>query len=172
MAAWTSKVRNSSVQTSQSRTLKTARRATGAPFSLDKPPYMDDRSTPGAVISSYYDAINRSEYARAYSYFGKDAAPKYDAWEMGYSDTGHVDVSFGQMAQEGAAGSIYNTLPVQLDVTSTEASSIGTIPAAISCAWLSRRTRPHRSRASISRAPTSGRLRADQGSLRPNATEI
>lgn len=86
----------------------------------DAPPYMDDRSTPEAVISSYYNAINRSEYARAYSYFGKDAAPEYDGWEMGYADTGHVEVSFGQIAQEGAAGSLYYTLPVQLDVTSTK----------------------------------------------------
>jgi hypothetical protein len=86
----------------------------------DGPSYMDDRSSPEAVISSYYNAINRSEYARAYSYFGKDAAPEYDPWEMGYSDTGHVEVSFGQLAQEGAAGSLYYTLPVQLDVTSSE----------------------------------------------------
>jgi hypothetical protein len=82
--------------------------------------YLDDRSTPEAVVSSYYNAINRSEYARAYSYFDPGTAPGYDPWEMGYSDTGHVEVSFGQSAQEGAAGSTYWTLPVKLDVTSTE----------------------------------------------------
>ena len=79
--------------------------------------YLDDRSTPETVISSYYNAINRTEYARAYSYFGQDDAPKYDAWEAGYSHTKHVEVSFGQSAQEGAAGSTYWTLPVKLDVT-------------------------------------------------------
>lgn len=86
----------------------------------DEPAYLDDRSTPEAVISSYYNAINRSEYARAYSYFGVDDAPSYDSWEFGHSDTGYVEVSFGQSAQEGAAGSIYWTLPVRLDVTSSE----------------------------------------------------
>lgn len=86
----------------------------------DEPPYLDDRSTPEAVISSYYNAINRAEYARAYYYFGADFAPGYDSWEFGYSDTSHVEVSFGQSAQEGAAGSIYWTLPVKLDVTSSE----------------------------------------------------
>jgi hypothetical protein len=35
----------------------------------DEADYLDDRSTPEAVISSYYNAINRAEYARAYSYF-------------------------------------------------------------------------------------------------------
>jgi hypothetical protein len=58
----------------------------------DEPAYLDDRSTPEAVISSYYNAINRAEYARAYSYFGADFAPGYDSWEFGYSDTSHVEV--------------------------------------------------------------------------------
>jgi hypothetical protein len=30
-----------------------------------EPDYLDDRSTPEAVVNSYYDAINRKEYARA-----------------------------------------------------------------------------------------------------------
>lgn len=86
----------------------------------DEPDYLDDRSTPEAVISSYYNAINRAEYARAYSYFWQGDAPDYDPWETGYSDTSHVEVSFGQSAQEGTAGSTYWTLPVKLDVTATE----------------------------------------------------
>ena len=86
----------------------------------EEPPYLDDRSTPEAIISSYYNAINRAEYARAYSYFGAENAPKYEPWETGYSDTSHVEVSFGQSAQEGAAGSTYWMLPVKLDVTSSE----------------------------------------------------
>ena len=88
-------------------------------FAQDEPTYLDDRSTPETVISSYYNAINRAEYARAYSYFGSADAPAYDQWETGYADTSHVEVSFGQSAQEGAAGSTYWTLPVKLDVTST-----------------------------------------------------
>jgi hypothetical protein len=89
-------------------------------FAQDEPDYLDDRSTPEAVISSFYNAINRAEYARADAYFGQDDAPEYDSWEFGYSDTSHVEVSFGQSAQEGAAGSMYWTLPVKLDVTATE----------------------------------------------------
>ena len=85
----------------------------------DEPEYLDDRSTPEAVISSYYNAIDRQEYARAYSYFGQGDAPDYDRWERGYAQTAHVAVSFGQSAQEGAAGSTYWTLPVKLDVTAT-----------------------------------------------------
>ena len=31
--------------------------------------YLDDRSTPAAVMLSYFNAINRHEYLRAYSYY-------------------------------------------------------------------------------------------------------
>ncbi|MGH6859926.1 MAG: hypothetical protein ACRECY_06700, partial [Phyllobacterium sp.] len=39
------------------------------------PEYLDDRSTPETVIKSYYNAINRQEYARAYSYYAPDSPP-------------------------------------------------------------------------------------------------
>jgi hypothetical protein len=47
----------------------------------DEPEYLDDRTTPETVISSYYNAISRREYARAHSYFGRDDAPAYDQWQ-------------------------------------------------------------------------------------------
>ena len=82
--------------------------------------YTDDRSTAEAVVSSYYNAINRAEYARAYSYFGSDDAPDYDPWEFGYSDTQAVTVTFGETSEEGAAGSTYYSVPIRLDVERTE----------------------------------------------------
>ena len=87
----------------------------GAASAQEQSPYQDDRSTPEAVVSSYYDAVNRGEYARAYSYFGSADAPAYQAWEAGYHDTGTVEVRFGKAESEGAAGSTYYTLPVALD---------------------------------------------------------
>jgi hypothetical protein len=84
-------------------------------------PYTDDRSTPEAVITSYYNAINRREYARAFSYYGEGAAPSdYDRWVRGYEDTLSVEVSFGEVGEGGAAGSIYYDVPVKLDVETTE----------------------------------------------------
>jgi hypothetical protein len=92
-----------------------------APDDPQSLPYMDDRSTPEAVIESYYNAINRNEYARAYSYFGEGGAPAdYDSWETGYSDTYWVSVSVGEVIEEGAAGSTYYSVPVHLTVESTE----------------------------------------------------
>ena len=83
--------------------------------------YLDDRSTPETVISSFYNAIGRQEYARAWSYYEDgQGVPAFDAFVTGYSSTASVKVSFGQSAQEGAAGSTYWTLPVSLDAIDTK----------------------------------------------------
>lgn len=87
---------------------------------LAAPAYLDDRSTPQAVISSFYNAISRQEYARAWSYYQDgQGAPPFDKFAAGYRNTASVTVSFGQPAQEGAAGSTYWTLPVSLDAVDT-----------------------------------------------------
>jgi hypothetical protein len=92
-----------------------------APALADDPAYVDDRSTPEAVISSFYNAISRHEYARAWSYYEDgQGVPKFDAFVTGYQDTASVNVTFGQSAEEGAAGSTYWTLPVSLDATDTK----------------------------------------------------
>ena len=77
---------------------------------------------PEAVITSYYNAINRAEYARAYSCYGEDQAPSnYDRWERGYSDALTVEVRYGEVTEEGAAGSVYYHVPVKLDVETRQA---------------------------------------------------
>lgn len=86
--------------------------------------YIDDRSTAEAVITSYYNAINRKEYARAYSYFGRGNAPNsYGPWKAGYANTQSVSVSFGDVESEGAAGSTYYSVPVFLSVGASSGPS-------------------------------------------------
>jgi hypothetical protein len=93
--------------------------ALAAPAFAADAAYMDDRSTPQSVISSFYNAIGRQEYARAYSYYANgQGVPKFDAFQQGYADTKSVKVIFGKGAAEGAAGSTYWTLPVSLDAVS------------------------------------------------------
>ena len=83
-------------------------------------PYLDDRSTPQAVISSFYDAIGRQEYSRAWSYYADgQGVPAFDTFVAGYSNTASVKVAFGTESGEGAAGSTYWTLPVSLDAVDT-----------------------------------------------------
>ena len=92
-----------------------------APAFAAEPAYLDDRSTPEAVIGSFYNAISRQEYARAWSYYEDgQGVPKFDAFVTGYQATNSATVSFGQSAQEGAAGSTYWTLPVSLDAVDSK----------------------------------------------------
>jgi hypothetical protein len=90
------------------------------PALASEPQYVDDRSTAVAVIQSFYNAIDRKEYTRAWSYYedGQGVA-KFGAFQKGYADTDTVSIAFGPVAQEGAAGSTYYTVPVSLDAVSS-----------------------------------------------------
>ncbi len=91
-------------------------------------PYLDDRSTPIEVLKSYYNAINRQEYVRAYSYWGQKGTdaqsqpPAYPQFAAGYSNTAQVKLTTGKIRGEGAAGSVFTTVPVTLSVTNTNGS--------------------------------------------------
>lgn len=83
--------------------------------------YLDDRSTPAALMLSYFNAINRHEYLRAYAY-QTNPAESLAEFIARYESTQSVDVVFGGISSEGAAGSIYSTVPMLLKVTSLEGS--------------------------------------------------
>ncbi len=85
-----------------------------------EPDYLDDRSDPAALIRSLYNAVNRKEYARAYSYFSNPTAPDAETYAEGYADTDHVDLVTGPVFEEGAAGSTYFDLPVAIEATRTD----------------------------------------------------
>ena len=90
---------------------------------LAAPAYLDDRSTATAVVKSFYNAVNRQEYARAYTYFGPNGGPQpYDQFAAGYADTASVKVLTGTEQDDGAAGSIYFTLPVAIDARQSDGS--------------------------------------------------
>jgi hypothetical protein len=78
-------------------------------------PYVDDRSNAAAIVNSFYNAVNRKEYARAWDYFG-DQKPAKDiaAFAKGYENTNEVSVTAGNVASEGAAGSTFYYVPVAI----------------------------------------------------------
>ncbi|TIS03830.1 MAG: DUF1176 domain-containing protein, partial [Mesorhizobium sp.] len=81
-------------------------------------PYIDDRSSAEAVVRSLYSAINRHEFARAWGYFGDTKPAKdFDAFIKGYDSTDTVEVKTGAVSDEGAAGSIYYSVPVAIQAT-------------------------------------------------------
>ncbi|WP_292895230.1 DUF1176 domain-containing protein [Nitratireductor sp.] len=84
------------------------------PVTAQDEPYLDDRSTPQALLRSLYNAVNRKEYARAYDYFATPPADTLEAYQQGYADTEHVELAMGTATSEGAAGSIVYSLPVAI----------------------------------------------------------
>ncbi|HEY4191590.1 MAG TPA: DUF1176 domain-containing protein [Mesorhizobium sp.] len=86
-----------------------------APAFCAEPPYLDDRSSAETVLKSLYNAVSRHEYARAWDYFGETKpATDFDVFVKGFEGTDHVDVTTGGETSEGAAGSIYFTVPVAI----------------------------------------------------------
>jgi hypothetical protein len=86
-------------------------------------PYVDDRSDAAAVIRSLYSAINRQEFARAWDYFGDTKPAKdFDTFVKGYEGTSKVEVKTGAVSDEGAAGSIYYSVPVSIRATAKDGS--------------------------------------------------
>lgn len=85
------------------------------------PDYRDDRSTPEAVVSSLYNAIDRKEYLRAWSYFreGPDR-PDYQTFVDGYRNTENVRLREGKSTSDGAAGSIFYLLPVAIEAEASD----------------------------------------------------
>jgi hypothetical protein len=94
-----------------------------APALADDPAYRDDRSDPAAIVASYYNAVARREYARAWSYWGEPKPTAgYAAFAAGYADTAAVELALGAVTTEGAAGSIYATVPLAVAATARDGS--------------------------------------------------
>jgi hypothetical protein len=81
--------------------------------------YIDDRSTPFQVIVSFYNAINRQEYLRAYSYYADPATAmgSFTSFANGYQDTASVDLVFGQISGDAYMSQVDYTIPVILKAT-------------------------------------------------------
>ena len=82
------------------------------------PDYIDDRSTPQKLLESYYNAINRKEYVRAYGYYAQDTQEaNFSNYAKGYETTQSVTIKLGSTEPDPGAGQIYWTLPVAVEST-------------------------------------------------------
>ncbi len=92
---------------------------------FSEPAYRDDRSTPTAVIESLYNAINRHELSRAYSYWkGSPNVPPFDDFARGYAGTLRTHLYTGQVTSDGAAGSVYYRVPVAVRTVNRDGSTV------------------------------------------------
>lgn len=84
--------------------------------------YLDDRSNAVQVLRSLFNAVNRHEYVRAYSYWEPNASglPPFDQFEQGYTDTLAVQLEVGPVVTDAGAGQRYYQVPVTLVSTTTD----------------------------------------------------
>src|SRR5438309_3010066 len=74
--------------------------------------YLDDRGSSEAVIRSYYDAIGRHQYLRAFGYWEPSATlPSFDVFEKGFADTTSVQLELGTVGGIPDAGQLYWSIP-------------------------------------------------------------
>jgi hypothetical protein len=74
----------------------------------------ENLQSPVDLVASYYNAINRQEYQRAYNYW-ENPPSTYTAFAHGFADTAHVQVIVQPPTTiSGAAGSLYVEVPVVL----------------------------------------------------------
>jgi len=82
--------------------------------------YLDDRSNAAALISSYYDAISKRQYLRAYSYWEtSDSLPPYATFAQGFANTTDVQVELGTVGGSAGAGQLYWSVPAAVFSTTT-----------------------------------------------------
>ncbi len=91
---------------------------TPPPAVSDSAAIQSDVSSAMDVVRAYYRAIDERRYADAYRLWGSNGAASrqtFDAFRAGFSETEAVEVTFGTPGPiEGAAGSRYVDLPVQI----------------------------------------------------------
>jgi hypothetical protein len=100
---------------------------TARPTAPPPPPieaaYYEDRAEPVCLLASYYNAINRQEYARAWDYWQSPPSPSYESFVQGFADTASVLLAVRPPTWfEGAAGSTYTRIPALLSATHWDGS--------------------------------------------------
>jgi len=90
------------------------------PTAAPQAAYLDDRSSAEQVIRSYYDAIGRRQYIRAYAYWEPSSTlPTYDVFAKGFADTTAVQVEFGTIGGGVGAGQLYWSIPAAVFATTS-----------------------------------------------------
>jgi hypothetical protein len=78
--------------------------------------YIDDRSDGVLVLRSLFNALNRKEYVRAYSYW-EPSSPQlqpFNQFQQGYANTASVQLTTGTETTDAGAGQFYYNVPVVL----------------------------------------------------------
>jgi hypothetical protein len=93
--------------------------------SIDAAQYIDDRSVGEVVIRSYYNSVNRKEYARAYGYWEPGAAglAPFDIFAAGYANTKSVTLLTKPGTTDAGAGQLYYSVPAVITAANADGST-------------------------------------------------
>jgi len=101
----------------------------GFPAAAGAVPFYENRTDAVAALKSYYNAINRKEYDRAYSYFNgaphpaPDLVSPFQQWVAGYAKTASVTLAVGPATADSGAGNIYSSVPTVVIAQGTDGST-------------------------------------------------
>ncbi len=86
--------------------------------------YLDNHAGPVELLQSLFNAINRHEYVRAYSYWQSTAPglPSLDDFVQGYSTTQVVTPTFGLVTPDAGAGQFRYIVPIALKTDLSDGS--------------------------------------------------
>jgi hypothetical protein len=93
--------------------------------SIDAAQYIDDRSVGEVVIRSYYNAVNRKEYTRAYGYWepGAVGLAPFATFAAGYTNTKSVTLVTKPGTTDVGAGQLYYSVPSVVTASNADGST-------------------------------------------------
>ncbi len=100
----------------------------GFPTDPSMTPFYEKQNDPVGAVKSFYNAITRKEYERAYSYFNgnpnpsPDVAPPYKDFVQGFKDTGLVTLAVGKVTIGAGAGNLYANFSAVITATHIDGS--------------------------------------------------
>ncbi len=87
----------------------------GAPAQAET--YIDDRSNAERTISSYFNALNSSQFARAWSYWREGAlGNNFQDFVQEHEKLSSIDFKLGDVIEEGAAETTYFQVPIAISL--------------------------------------------------------
>ena len=105
--------------------IRTENAETNSKPAVQTPPRFDSTEIgdAAAVIRDYYAAVNNRNYRKAFELWsGKGEASKqtFDEFKNGFAETASVEIVIGELGRmEGAAGSLYITIPLVIEAKTT-----------------------------------------------------
>lgn len=95
----------------------------GVASGINAQSYLDDRSGPAELVSSYYNAINRHEFARAWSYWRHSTAgDPYLEFVGEFGDVLRIDAAIGKPVKERDSAGITYQVPVATETSGVDGS--------------------------------------------------